>query len=488
MSLVSEFGTGWETNRSELQAWLDDTQFRKYPLYWPGGALDKKHYLFDRTITIPATAGLKWSGMGLQDPDGYAGSDAGSFLCLRASSYATTFDGTSNLRLVSSGASTVCTVHGRATVAEDLYNSVYISGGTNATAGWYGITAVTPGASGTGTWTLGGSGSPTANWCSGAVTNGTGYYCPALIANKAYGMVVEGLAFTHKVLSGDSVGGQVLWHNLTTDETGGTAPAGHQTVFRDCSFGNADVAILDGTDMAGAFGNGAVTNWVNSDGLHADTNTLHSCIFSNIKACLYQRCSNGVWQDWQAIRVANLNGDVFRFDTGGKLNADTLWISGGSGRQNVLYLGPRVNSNMNPFIVRNVSFDGATVHPQLLVTDAGASFGATVTFDGGIIDAVDITPTVLDDYYLVDVDGDLTLTIRDMVGPNTASAVEPFWEGCMRFTAGTGTVLIERCQISIADPEDMIDEANTVAGWEFTFRDCYDGNYEAIPDSTYTTQ
>lgn len=497
VKLVQEYQTGYALNRSKLQAWLDSTDFRQYPLFWPGGYADKKHHLFDSTITIPTAAGLRWEGMGLQDPDGYSGNDTGSFICNRGDNNATTFDGTS-VKLTSSGAGTTCIVVGRTVTARDLYGAVKITGGTNVTAGWYGITAVNTGSN---TWTLSGvatGGTPTTvNWCTGAVTDGTGFYSPTLVQNKAYGFTADGLSFTGKVLQADTLGGQVLWHNLSSTQAG-ASPGGHQTVFRNCGFGNANVGVLGGVDMAGAYGEeyaGWTSEWVGRTATHADTDIFQNCIFSNLKTAYYRRNQNGVWASFRDCRFSNVQQEVFRFDAGGQLSADTLWISGtGSGtRQCLLTLGRGVSSNMNPFLLSKVFFDHATDHPQLLVAKLdGASQGdASVVIDGAKVDAIDETSTVLDDYPLIDIAGGVALTLRGIVGPNTAGSTLPFWAGCMKLNAGFNgykpTVLLDRCQINLSDPTTMVDEANSVSGCKVIFRDCYKNDYTLHTNQTYTT-
>jgi hypothetical protein len=93
-----------------------------------------------------------------------------------------------------------------------------------------------------------------------------------------------------------------------------------------------------------------------------------------------------------------------------------------------------------------VSFDHTTAHPQLIVTDwVGGTNDAFVTLDGGQIDVVDATPSVLDDEYLVDVQARMVLHIRNYTGPN-AGGFSGFWPGSFRLRKGasyaTGTVSV----------------------------------------------
>lgn len=94
------------------------------------------------------------------------------------------FDGTT-VKMTSSGTTATVTLTGHTGVAADVGNVVNVTGGTNATAGLYEITA----ASST-TWTL------DRNWCSGAVTNGAG--------NMGGAFATPQKAFTAMTVAGQS--------------------------------------------------------------------------------------------------------------------------------------------------------------------------------------------------------------------------------------------------------------------------------------------
>jgi hypothetical protein len=245
-------------NLAALQAKIDSGA-PVYPYFFPGAASGTGGFWFSDTIQIPAASGMAWHGVGGADsPSGIGGGPGyGSRINLYAldgtggGNYndvnATRFDG-STKKLTSSGAGTTMIVTGRATVLlTDKYNSVYITGGAGVLRGWYGIVDVSEGISGVGTWTLDRA------WCTGTVTDGTGFYCPAIVHDKSWGLDLQGLIFSFRQFAGGSSAdgnGSVCYH-IATQSTSGSANGKQR--FTNCSFAYADVGVLNGRFMANAF-------------------------------------------------------------------------------------------------------------------------------------------------------------------------------------------------------------------------------------------
>lgn len=403
-------------NRVKLQARFD-AGAPKYPLFFPGAVTDNQRFNFDDTVTIPTSTGWNLSGIGFTGPEGTPAADYDSRLSIRAISKATTFDGSTN-KLTASGAGTTVTVTGRAVTSRDVYNSVYISGGTGVTPGWYGINSVVEGASGVGTWTLDRA------WCTGAVTAGTGYYCPAIICDKSQGTTVQNLGFTGSHLTSDTPVAQVLYHVLTNEEGLNTG----KHVFRQCSFGDSEVGILCGKHMASSFDDGSTVGllWDGHDGLHADNLTLDKMNFVGVNYPVVIRNLQSVGHVCSDLHIGAMDGSAFYFESGNRLSCRGLKLSGGSGTQNALRLGNRVVDGT--FALRDVWFD-STNKPQLLRTTWSQNHRAQVVFDG--VQLRQNSPTA-PTHFLVDASSGVRVTLLNVWGDGD----EPYgiWPNSVKLT------------------------------------------------------
>ncbi len=125
----SESGNNWTKLQTKLDAGPSI-----YPWFWPGVSSNTLEGVqINNTLKIPADSGRAWIGMGQDSPSGLGGAPTyGSKLVLRASSYGTTFGGTSKELLHETGIpNNVVTVAGRTVSASDKYNSLRIINGTN---------------------------------------------------------------------------------------------------------------------------------------------------------------------------------------------------------------------------------------------------------------------------------------------------------------------------------------------------------------------
>src|SRR5690606_6990951 len=80
-------------NLAKLQAQLDGGP-PVYPWFFPGSTSNSFPFNFNNTIVLPNDNGRSWVGLGRPAPIGNGGGALiGSKLCLRAQTFATTFDG-----------------------------------------------------------------------------------------------------------------------------------------------------------------------------------------------------------------------------------------------------------------------------------------------------------------------------------------------------------------------------------------------------------
>jgi hypothetical protein len=469
-----------DSNRQKLQARLNAGP-AIYPWFFPGASSTAAAIQIDDTLIMPRDSGRAWLAGGVDSPSGFPGGAVlGSHLTLRALSFATKFDGSPTLRCTTDGASAIVKVVGRKVAAADQYNSLYISGGANFIPGWYGIAATSVS---TNQWKLD-------RPCTSASGDAmTGYYCPEIVRNHGFGTYHRGLTFSFRVLSRDDAIGSVCYH-VATNQTSGGVPTGKQK-FESCSFGYAQVGILCGRDLAGAYSQDR--DWVGRADNHADSLRTDHCNFNSCANPILVRNEQSVFHQHTHLHAINLSDAVFRFDAGGKLTADGLEVAGKSGSQCLLRLGQRVTSNSGPYLIRGFSFDGgdSTRNPQLVVTDwSEKATRATVVIEGGIVNRARVN----DDLPLVDIQGDCRLRLRDIQG-GSGRSVTGIWPNSIRLKRGNSGrgayqphVVIEGSTLAVkSDPEEVIDEANCDRGItvEF-FGNCKPGG-AALANKTYTT-
>lgn len=474
LGLVEDDEAYADDNSLALQTAADAGSTRsQYPWQIPGATGTYKSFFIDRTLVLPADSGRAIIGAGFTKY-GESGNTRGSQLVLRAMNEATTFDGTTN-RLETSGASATVTVVGRTVLASDQYNSVEITGGTLATTGWYGITSVDTGAN---TWTL------DRTVTSGASTNIQGYYCPAMIRNHGVGTHHEGLYFSSKRLTGDTPIGQVGYHIATNNISSGANTGSH--TFLNCSFNHFENAILIGRDLRQFGGAHQETGWTDN---HADHLTMLHTWFGSCEQCIHFRNQQSVCHNIVGTRASELAGTVFFFNSGGKLNATGVEVSGAASGypQRILYVGANHAPENNPFHISGFSFDGgnSTRNPQLVVTSgiwgSDTSKVGMAVFENGILNRA----STHDSMYLVDIQGRFHLTLRNIARGNTG-----IWANSIRLREGTSGrrphMIVEGCVLDITtNPEEILDSSSS-SGVTIDFYGCVKNDGTPITDKRYT--
>jgi hypothetical protein len=446
-----------EANRAALQAKIDaGAPYNKYPWFFasPGG-LTQQYYRVENTIIMrPLHGGRLWHSNGVGIPDGTGNSWTAGF-CNRSLAIRTVFDG-SNKKLTSAGTTRVVTATGRSVVASDQYNSVYISGGANVTAGWYGVEAVDTSA---GTWTL------DRNWCTGAVTDGQATYVPTLIRDHGRGNVYRGLIFTAYRVPTDYTQnptnkGSIGLHLATSQisVSGNLKCNTGKHLIENCAFEGYEVPVLCGRHLAQW--KSSATKWVGDTDGHADTITVRNVQFARCSSGLVTRNNQSVVHRADGITVNSLAGHVFHFDSGGRLVASNIHLQSGSLTQplGILRIGTFAGREAFPCVIRGVSFDGGNScpNPQLLLTDweaMGPNVVGSVVFDGVSLNRA---PAHADNIPLIDAQGKLSITVRNLSRGNAG-----IWNGSIRLqqaseAATVPYVLLQCCDIDSDDPEDVL--------------------------------
>jgi hypothetical protein len=472
-------------NVAKLQAQLDAGP-PVYPWFFPGSTSNSYPFNFNNTIVLPNDNGRSWVGLGRPAPIGIGGGAlVGSKLCLRAQSFATTFDGDTVAGSTSGPTATVI-LTGYQVTALDKFNSVHITGGQNFIPGWYGIADVNVRAN---AWLLD---RPCTVAAGGAME---GYYCPAIIRNHGANTYHHGLGFSFKRLPAgpnpDTKQGLVCYHVATNQQSGGIATGKHD--FDNCSFGFAQAGILCGRDLAGY--DSPMKRWTGWNDNQADNLTTHKCLFVDCANCILVRNEQSLNHDHTALQAMNLTDAVFRFDAGGKLNASGLEVSGSRGTQAILKLGRRANIQDGPYIVRGFRFDvGPSRNPQLIETDwRESSTGAVVVFDGGIL----AHNRENDGKYLVDIQSGCRLRLYNIQGCAAGPLSDPhssgIWPKSVRLrTNANGNfrphMVVIGCTLSVeSQPEEIIDSANSDAGITVEFFGNSTARGEPLPNKTYVT-
>lgn len=478
-----------EANLATLQAFIDtNPECTRFPLYFRSVGVTAhagtRVYAFSDTVNLPYNVGsLSWIGQGNGTSQG-TGNVYQPRLCLPSDENyaATSFDGTTR-KLTSTGAGAVAVVHGREVTANDVCNSVYISGGTNATTGWRGIVAVTPGPSGTGTWTFGD------DWCTGAVTDGVGKYCPALLRDKGKGNVFQGLAFTAQQGNSDEEVGCVGFHvipNLGPDSPINTANSGKQLI-QSCFFRGFRVAVLQGKNLdawqAGEDFDGRIAN-------HADHMTTMVCHFHDCESCFVKRNQQSLGDFHFNVHTVDC-GTVFDVESGGKVFAYGVHLQGNGnpfGHTQLFRIGPRVSGNESMFACYGFSIDGSTLNPQLIVTDRSSSSSPlTVVVSGGVINRGDESTLPL-----VDIQGKTRLKLSDI----GISSVDKggFMAGDLLLRDGSSGskthTTFDNVRVLVQDLTELFDENGPVQcddGHSVTFRSVTLADGTISPDRRYVT-
>ncbi len=453
-----------------------------YPWFFPGATGTTKAYFFDNTLVLPNDAGRAWLGTGRSSPGGIGGGKVlGSQLCLRAKSSQTLFDGAATTATTATESNIVKITGRQVNPLLDPHNSLYISGGTNFIAGWYGIAAANETNN---TWTL------DRRCTTGPGEAMTGTYCPAMIRNHGFGTYHRGLQFSHQRLRQDSTNGSICYHIATNQISGGVATGKH--LFTQCSFGYAEVGILCGRDLAEFNSPTTRGQWVGKRDNHADNLRTEHCHFTHCASAICIRNEQSVAHSHTAIHAIGITDALFKVDAGGKLTADSVEIAGWSGTQAILKLGRGVTSGSSPYTFRGVGFDGGknTRNPQLVVTDwHRLDRRALVVFDGVMLSRA----PEHDHLPLVDIQSDLNLRLYNIAGrPGNANG--GIWPKSIRLRQGRTAaykphVIVMGCVLSgVKEPEDIIDEANCDPGItvEF-FGNCQPGG-EPLANKTFTTK
>jgi hypothetical protein len=503
LGLRQDYATGTTPtdNVTILQAELDSPGFAKYPYFFPGPTSNNTaDYIFSNTIKIPPRVGLRFEGMGAGTPSGTAtGYNNHANLTMRGISYATTFDGTTN-KLTAAGTSATVTVTGRATTAADKYQSVEITGGTNATAGWYGIESVSVGASGVGTWTL------DRNWCTGAVTAGTGFFCPELIMCGGHGTLFDGITFKGRRLTSDdaSKDPSVLFHQLPTGYDS-AANAG-KTEFRGCGFYGAKVGLMCGVDMRYADYDTYSATWPAGTGSyqanHADHTNMNKIWFQELETCVLLRSQQSVSHSFRDLRCSEITKHIFRVDSGGVIDANGLWISGSN--PCVVSLGGW--ANWCNIVIQQTHFDHASVKPQLVVMDDNCELRTNVTFNGGQLSATAVGDNPITDpnytldafdsaykpnWYLLDLIGNAYVAVSDFCARSYGTDIKGFWPKSLKLRQGATTstlkpyVRLTGVTLWVEDAEDVIDLVNSSSGATVEFIGCHNFNGTPYKNGRY---
>lgn len=587
-------------NRTKLQTRIDAQPANmQHPWYWPSakGVLTHtgyRRYNFDNTLVIPpGQGGRTWIGQGWGTSQGAGNLYTPTLQLDAAKTYVkTTFEGTDLSELRSAGASNVVTVIGRE-VDEDLDvdGSIFISEGTTATSGWYGIgtgpTVVANGdfknnastgtlaswalsggatyfvsnvgsasqienvrtTSGAGTcsqnttclsgylytvtytvsstagggtvrvslggtngtlrtangtytediycgagasapvvFTFGGGGSATCtidnvsvgsaavdvvnnrwgldrNWCTAAVDNGEGNYCPDMIRDYAKGNVYESIRFFGSSDESNVVKARVGLHCY--GNPGGAGVNTSKTVVDKCMFDNFEVAILAGRTLAEWTSN-FDTNPESADcfagsndnnGDHIDCRNL---FLADCKVGLLTRSSQSVGHTLDVVYAEEVE-TVISADAGGKIYVNKLHLQGpspGLPYHRILRVGRAVGESVGAFTFRDTSIDASCHNPQLVVSDwASTQSGCSVVFDG-----IKIQRHNNSTLPLVDIHGGISLTLAN-VSLGDSGNKGRLMAGDLRLSDGGGGtkahVVIRDSWIGVTDPKTLINSSST---------------------------
>jgi hypothetical protein len=360
------------TNHSRIMSRIDALHtYSRYPWQFATHPIDEhtgyRRYDFDRTIILPAGyGGRTWRGQGHGTTQGAGNVYTPTFQMSADQTYAkTTFAGTTNSRMTSSGASNVMTFVGRTVVDRfDVDGSLRVTGGTNATAGYYGIVSVDVEDN---TVTL------DRNWCTGAVTNGAGYYCPDLIRDYSKANCYESLRFFGTGDDTKAAKGLVGYHGYGNPGGAGVNTCRH--TFRDCYFDGFEVGVLAGRSLS-RWGEAFPTNpeepaFAGSNDNNGDHLVFDTCDFAYCDSAFLNRSSQAVGH---TFRTAYVNECKVFLDVecGGKIFVDGVHLQGPAQTypwHRLLRLGRAVGESTNMFTFRDVSMDATCFNPQLVVSD-----------------------------------------------------------------------------------------------------------------------
>jgi hypothetical protein len=473
--LVEENLAAAAANRQKLQERIN-AGAPEFPWFFRGSSVNLWRWMIDRTLILK-DGGREITGIGAQNQFGGAFAHYGSYLSLPAVPFATTFDGGAKSGSTM-GASAVVTIVGRPVVPEDKFNSVQITGGTNFVPGWYTITEVSAGPANT--WTL------DRNCTKGGGSGMTGFYCPTLLRDHGAGTSIRGIGFLGRLVEANTIRGSIGYHVPTFNQTGVTNGKLH---LENCSWDGFHTAILFGPGMA-HYGD-SVSNWYGWNFNNADEGMFTNLTFRDVENCFLVRNSQAVGFLFNKVKVYDLAGTVFRFDSGGKFTATDVEVQGNAlgTPQRVLYLGRHVvggPSGLGPFILTNITFDGGdtTRNPQLITTDLGSlapDRSVRVEFNGVLVNRA----AVNDSMPLIDIQSRCYVTVRN--------ASNAFWEHSVRLRYGADSnqkpiLVLENCSLLVEDPADMIDESNSDSGIKVILRSCTNSSGELIGDANSYTK
>lgn len=466
-------------NVPKVQNWIDAHDYR-YQLYFPAGEAAFAGTHFDHTLKIPAYSGFKMGGAGMAFPNGATGlSSVGSYIRQKASQTRTDFDGTTN-KLTSSGSGTTCVLTGRATVAKDANNSIYISDGTNVTPGWYGIPSCTPGPSGTGTLTLDRS------WCTGAVTDGAGWYVPEIIQNGGCLSVHNDLTFLYRYdpVAEAAYSGSACYHILTN--TGAGPPVGKHK-FYNCAFGFAEAGILHGRYMVGV--DATTETWTGSTDDHGDTTEDYGCFYSNLRNCMVMNNAQSVGHDSHGAQAQNITNAFIQANAGGRINVYGLkGLAGSTGTQDLFDIGPGYQGIEDECNAFGGSTDRGNCRNPGLVKTRWTGFNKIGRFN--FFGYACHRNTTHDSHPVVDIQSQATVLIDSCVF-NTGSA-RGLWAQSIRVKQGGSAFYTPRVTVrnvlfaSGVEPAETI-HSDSDDGIFIDFYGCNDLAQAKWPDKTYLT-
>lgn len=457
------------SNQTSLQAKIDAAPSgQKYPWYFsPQEVLTHTGYrrigLVHTLVIPPGLGGRTWCSQGVGTQQG-SGNLYTSTLQLdaRQTYVKTTFDGTTN-KLTSSGAGATVIVTGR-TVDDrlDLDGSVYISGGTGVTAGWYGIASVNEGAN---TWTL------DRNWCSGLVTNGTGYYMPDMIRDYAKGNVYQSLRF---VGAGDDPvlkQGVVGLHFYGYPGVG--AVNGAKAELDKVLIDKFEVGILCGRHLAEYNGsNSSDQTWAGKGDNNADHLVVKHSTISNCKSAFVSRNEQSVGHTFEKVRVEECETFIDA-EAGGKIFGNHIHLEGPDFTKpyhRLLKIGRGQNEGTAFFSFRDTSMDQSCWNPQLVVSD----WSDLQTIGLVIIDGCKIQRLPTSNLPLVDIHGGITLILTNIsMGESGITKKGRLMAGDLKLRDGPNGVkchvIIQNSWLGENDMRELINDDST-AGHTIDFR------------------
>jgi hypothetical protein len=339
-------------------------------------------------------------------------------------------------------------------------------------------------------------------WCTGATTAGEGFFCPELIQCGADGTVWDGIMFKGRRVISDVNDPTVLFHQITNGQTASKIPAG-KNHFTNCGFYAAKIGILCGHDLRGAYFDEygySEPNGGSYKGNHADHLNLDKVWFQEVDTCIYLRNEQSVSHSFRDIRVSECGDAVFRIDSGGVIEGNGFWVSGGYGEDGptVVRLGKRANNGN--IVLQSVHFDHSVYHPRLVESDPNIDLHTNVVFNGGTLsvdkpDAGNLPtdPSWTQDawdsnykpnWYLIDVCGDARIAVHDFCSRSHSDDIYGLWPKCIKVKNGATSaykphILITGTQCWVENPEDLIDLANSDAGAVVEFESNY--RYGGVP-------